>query len=105
MSTIRTTRQIAGGVLAQITTGHRTVSTATREKFTQAVEELRSELADDAIFEFCLGEIMRQVDAQSTAQEEEQRAARSRFPKLLTYDYDDDPKPYSGRVPTSPFLE
>lgn len=87
---------VADELRAILRKNNRTVSPVA---LTQAVEDLRSELADDAIFEFCLGEIMRQVDAQSTAQEEEQRAERSRFSKFFVYD--DEEKPYSGRVPTT----
>lgn len=86
---MKTIRQMAGHAITRATSGERAVSTETRDKFTEAAAALRAELGDDAVFEFCLGEIVRQMNAQTEQQEEAERAARSHFSKFL--DYDDTP--------------
>ncbi len=91
-----TTQQIAGQAIQQATAGSRNVTKATREKFTEAVADLRGDLGDDAVFEFCLGEIVRQVNAQLEAE----WSARPRSNQFLDY----NPEP-AAPVVNSKFFE
>jgi len=79
-----TIRQIAGHAIQRATAGRRNVSEETREKFTTAVADLRAELGEDAVLEFCLGEIVRQMNASTEEQEDTDRAQRRRFSDYLT---------------------
>jgi hypothetical protein len=89
---MKTLQQIAGEVIsrARVRQGIRAdVANDTVAQFGEALTALRAELGDDAMLEWVVRETIQQMDAQTEAQEEEERAAQRRFIPFL--DYGDEP--------------